>query len=41
MKTSLGYIGADSLSRQRQAQTRRGGGSAGGGQARSRPRNGR
>lgn len=40
MKTSLGYIGADSLSRQRQGQTRRSGGS-GGGQARPRPRNGR
>lgn len=34
MKTSLGYIGADSFSRQRQEQRRGGGGGGGGGQRR-------
>ena len=35
MKTSLGYIGADSFNRQRQGPQRRGGGSSGGGRDRS------
>ncbi|MFT3717423.1 pseudouridine synthase [Pseudorhodoferax sp.] len=41
MKTSFGYIGADSFSRQRQEQRRRGGGGGGGGGGGSARRGGR